>query len=918
LPEIIFIYSEIGIMSSSYLVSQHPLPTTTNLYLDEDLVAQILNGYLSLWHPAIIADSINPPKIISYQDTEEITESSIVCLVDASNHESYRVKSSNIFNASAQKSETIKNLDKLLKSLKNFSVETQPAELDYFYAVGFAYLMVNGLFEAMQHENLLSHESIWSECVQASGKYMEGDWESAKENLRSACALIQSGREVLHASSIHLLDFVPIKKLTDFKIPNIASGLPSNLIASGEEISNLEAKELEQLKEWVNADLLEICGGLFKDSPEPVGPLTSRIWNIKKGRETLLNLIGRESKIFAKSTQGLSSDSPRVLHLAGFSKSLLMPNGENNVPSFRGPVFSWSSSVGRQIETFCRDPFSSSTNHTFFHLAFHLGKVLQQDSSATLAFFKTTPTTSPFYDYFLIANNLAPIFGNWLTMSNYLHEVYPSEYPGPLSQDDFNTDTLGIHTDSPISGPMHHLKNRRTLDCASNLASILNVLNANQTEPAKQFALDWEKAELKLELNFTKNDKSADLLFQQAGELLTDRILLRGEEGKKGILLINPCSFTRRIGMETESSSGPQSAKGVLAVNQSVNKSESIIEVPGLGYTWVPLADSLNPPKFANKFKLADENSVRNEFFEAEIDRTTGGIKAFRDLKTRANRLSQQLIANVGSKVMADNIQVTSTGPLFGEIKCNGTILGSNQEVIAKFSQTIRAWLGRPMLEINIEVLPTKPLRGDRWSNYIACRFAWPLDQVNLYRGLEGKIASTQNQRIESCDFLEWKWGIRRTFLFTRGLSHLEKQGDRMIDVLLITEGEKNTNFCLGLSMDREHPFQLAMALDSPIHIQQVNRGHPPAGPTGWFFHIDAPNLVLHQISFKADESSVFLLLEETEGFATPCDIRCVRTPKRACFMDLQGNDQGDLIIRDDSITIYPECNGLMKMKIEF
>ncbi|MBJ7345638.1 MAG: hypothetical protein JHD09_10205 [Gemmataceae bacterium] len=905
-------------MSSCYLVSQHAIPTTNNLYLDEELVAQILNGYLSLWHPNAITKSIKPPKVISYQDTHEIDDQSLVCLVDLSNNESHGITNKNTFTACSEKAETIQKLGELLKTIHNETIATQSPEIDTFFAVGFAYLMVNSLFEAMQHENLLSHESIWEECVQASNKYLQNDWEGAKENLRNACALIQSGREVLHSSSIHLLDFAPIKNLAGLLIPNIATGNPVNIIASAKELSELPPLELEQIKDWFNSDQVEICGGLFTDHPETVGPLTSRVWNLKKGRETLLNLVGKEVKIFAKTTQGLSADTPRVLHLAGFSKALLMPHGENNVPTFRGPVFSWSSSVGRQIETFCREPFSSSTNHTFFHLAFHLGKLLQQDSSPTLAFFKTTPNSSIFYNYLLKANSLAPIFGNWLTMSNYLHEVYPSEYPGPIAQDDFKTETLQLHSNSPISGQINHLKNRRTLDCASNLASILNVLGSNQSESVRQFASDWTKAESEAEQNPLIIHQQASELFQRAGGLLADRILQRGEEGKNGILLINPCSFTRRIGMETESSSGPQSAKGVLASNQSLDKSESIIEVPGLGYTWVPLADTANPPKFSNKFKLADENSVRNEFFEAEIDRNSGGLKAFRDLKTRANRLSQQLVANVGSTMKADIIRVSSTGPLFGEIQSEGTITGTNQEVIAKFKQTIRAWLGRPMLEINIEIHPTEPLRGDRWSNYIASRFAWPLDQLAMHRGHEGRTASTQNLRMESCDFIEWKWGARKTFLFNRGLSYFEKQGDRMIDTLLVTEGENQTHFSIGLSMDRDHPFQMAMALDSPIYIQKVSKGAPPAGPTGWFFHIDAPNLVLHQIAFKADESSAYLLLEETEGFATPCDIRCVKTPKRACFLDLQNNDQGDLSIRDDSVTIYPESNGLMLLKIDF
>jgi hypothetical protein len=554
-------------MSSCYLVSPYAIPTTNNLYLDEELLAQILNGFLSLWHPNAIAKSIKPPKIISYQDTHEIDDESLVCLVDLSNNESHGITNKKTFSACSEKMGTVQNLSDLLKALHNETIETQAPELDYFFAVGFAYQMVNSLFEAMQHENLLSHESIWEECVQAANKYLQSDWEGAKENLRSACALIQSGREVLHSSSIHLLDFAPIKNLTGLLIPNIETGNPVNIIASAKELSELPPVELEKIKDWFNSEQVEICGGLFNDNPETVGPLTSRIWNLKKGRETLLNLVGKEVKIFAKTTQGLSADTPRVLHLAGFSKALLMPHGENNIPTFRGPVFSWSSSIGRQIETFCREPFSSSTNHTFFHLAFHLGKLLQQDSSPTLAFFKTTSNSSVFYNYLLKANSLAPIFGNWLTMSNYLHEVYPSEYPGPISQDDFKTETLQLHPNAPISGQINHLKNRRTLDCASNIASILNVLGSNQPEALRQFANDWTETEIQTEQNPLTINQAPSELFQRAGALLAERILQRGEEEKNGILLLNPCSFTRRIGMETDSISGPQAAKGVLAAN---------------------------------------------------------------------------------------------------------------------------------------------------------------------------------------------------------------------------------------------------------------------------------------------------------------------------------------------------------------
>ena len=253
-------------MSSCYLVSPYAIPTTNNLYLDEELLAQILNGFLSLWHPNAIAKSIKPPKIISYQDTHEIDDESLVCLVDLSNNESHGITNKKTFSACSEKMGTVQNLSDLLKALHNETIETQAPELDYFFAVGFAYQMVNSLFEAMQHENLLSHESIWEECVQAANKYLQSDWEGAKENLRSACALIQSGREVLHSSSIHLLDFAPIKNLTGLLIPNIETGNPVNIIASAKELSELPPVELEKIKDWFNSEQVEICGGLFNDN----------------------------------------------------------------------------------------------------------------------------------------------------------------------------------------------------------------------------------------------------------------------------------------------------------------------------------------------------------------------------------------------------------------------------------------------------------------------------------------------------------------------------------------------------------------------------------------------------------------------------------------------------------------------------
>ena len=105
--------------------------------------------------------------------------------------------------------------------------------------------------------------------------------------------------------------------------------------------------------------------------------------------------------------------------------------------------------------------------------------------------------------------------------------------------------------------------------------------------------------------------------------------------------------------------------------------------------------------------KLADERCVRNEFFEAEIDPATGALRAFRDTRSRINRLGQQLVYNPGSTMRGRSVRATSTGPALGELVSEGDILGPEGAVLATFKQTLRAWVGRPLLELRIEIAPT-------------------------------------------------------------------------------------------------------------------------------------------------------------------------------------------------------------------
>ena len=66
------------------------------------------------------------------------------------------------------------------------------------------------------------------------------------------------------------------------------------------------------------------------------------------------------------------------------------------------------------------------------------------------------------------------------------------------------------------------------------------------------------------------------------------------------------------------------------------------------------------PPAPQVALRLADGNTVRNEYFEAEIDPATGGIKALRDTRTKIPRLGMQLVYNPGSRAEGQSVKVTS------------------------------------------------------------------------------------------------------------------------------------------------------------------------------------------------------------------------------------------------------------------
>ena len=141
---------------------------------------------------------------------------------------------------------------------------------------------------------------------------------------------------------------------------------------------------------------------------------------------------------------------------------------------------------------------------------------------------------------------------------------------------------------------------------------------------------------------------------------------------------------------------------------------------------------------------------MMHEAIVVAIDPATGGVRGINGIGEESARLGQQIVIHglVGpdgqpapSRMRAASVQVDEAGPARARITSRGTLHDPKDDrVLARFTQTVELVSGRPTLEIAIQLDEVDPAwlataaAGDPWSQYIACRWAWPDAQSALRR----------------------------------------------------------------------------------------------------------------------------------------------------------------------------------------
>jgi hypothetical protein len=866
-------------------------------------------------------------------------------------------------------------------------------ELGPFFGLAWGHQLLASLCEAMEHENLLDHAAFWDEVQQAiaqlsgmrytpmapqqsepvmsysdappdeydapeesvadaSGSLEEPvadasgssevvltpgmivDWRAP---LASAAMKLLSAREVLYPVTIHLLDvsFLDEKTMANgwpagFEVGNTINFITETVAI--EKLKDAEPERFAQLQAAVANDTVEILGGCYIEREDVILPLDSQLWNLREGIDRAKELLGADIRVYARKRFGYHPHLPLLLSSNGITKALFMTFDENaGLPHYSNIVVSWPSPDGKQIDAFVRMPKYADSVETFFNLGHFWFKTTREDHAATIFLLHRDKPTAVWYRDLIELAKLAPVFGQWTTFSRYLGNVMPSEYPSIMTADDFHFDYLSeridAKSDEPVSAFARHHRTRRRIDACWTYAALHRSLSGIRDTLDIEDAMRAVEKEAECTLAIPAQ---LDDLEKRIAAALADRLQSRAQPNQPGYMILNPCGFARRAAIEYNGGAHPLPLGGIVKACQLDNgKMRAVIEIPALGFAWLPREGPRGTPAMNLKFRMADEksNTIRNDFFEVEVDPATGGLKAIRDHKTRINRLGQMLVFNPGSRMVAKKIAITATGPAVAEIVSEGAIVGEKDQELATFRQRLRLWMGRPLLEMRTEITPLQPPAGYGWHAYFGSRFAWRDERATLVRGFNGMGYITNHPRPQTPDYLDIRTPPMTTAIFTAGLPFLQKQGGRMVDVILIPEGEKATTFEMAIGFDREVPTQTAWGYASPLAIVPTTKGPPHIGTSGWLFHIDASNLLLTRMmpgrmeaqpdrTVPADAVTARFL--ECANYSGLAEFRCVRDPQRATVLDARGQFMLEANRSGDTVFLEVTPSDMVHVQVDF
>lgn len=825
-----------------------------------------------------------------------------------------------------------------------------------FYALGTAWLLIELLTRKMHYYSSLDEHNFQRDQLAAADAAVTGDETAAKAHLKGCFETLMECREHFYPVDCYLIDLCLLNPevVDEHFLSTLQSPDPVNFLLKAEhlfEISEQHPEACEKLKEAVHNRTAEIVGGDRYEKPLSTSTLSSLIWDLQAGRALYQQLLERTPTTWARKRYGFSTQMPQILSQMGFHSAFHLALDDGLYPDEEQSKLRWEGCDGTVIDAVSRIPLAADGAGSYLRFADRMAESMQDDQVAGLLFARWPEVQGVWFRDLQRVSEYAPVFGRFATLDDF---IQTTDHSGRLSRHDerdylspYFLQAVAFGEPDPISRFRDALQLRHTYDVANWLSRMHCLLSRKPIDDSEATCREWEtRVELSgPDLPATESQQTTDEdqtpaampdiaqdlndWKSQAAQQLTELVTYGGKESR-GLVVFNSLleSQTAVVPL-TGFRSPPEQSEHVKAVQFDDRTQAAVVEIPGAGFVW--LAESTGDVKVpAATVPSAEDFTLRNEFFEVLINETTGGIQHLKGYGRSPNRLSQHVafrflrertfqrgeeppeeIRTNYSTSRLLSCEVTSSGPALGEIVTECELLDPQEEtVLARCRSTYRVWRSRPVVEIELELTPEQLPDGDPWSCYFASRFAWKNESASLTRGILQGAHGLQGERFEAPYYLEIADGDLRTTILPDGLPFQRRSGPRMLDSILISEGETTRKFRFWIAFDEPYPMQAAnRMLMPPVAVPSERTS---ASASGWFFRMKEKNVQMlslqpivsdpHADSGPPEGYSVTLL--ETEGRNRRVKLRPFQAPLSARKRDLLGNLVQELSIVKDAVII--------------
>lgn len=872
----------------------------------------LLSGYQALWHPELLRRADRSPGVRDLADLPH-EESCVATIPRPCLDAADGVVRSDLANSSATVLlvDDEVGLDGPSRLAEKLGLPGDAPELlRDFFAVGYAFLGLGVLLRRLGKTDALDEHRFWSEIQQAAASYADRSVDAARDALRAAVDVLHGARQSAYPATVNWVDLalLPPGGAKEAILERMSLGVPWNLVAAAEEAYAWDEELRHAVRERRGEGDLELLGGTTTGRPLSLLPFESRVWEFRRADELYADALGRDVDCFASRTAALYPELPQLLMKFGRRYALHAAFDGSKFPVLRGPKLHWTGSDGSVVEALARTAVNAGDDQSALEVFASLADALKGDRSATMVLAHWVRAPSAWYQYLLRIQATADLFGKFETFSDYfLHASLPD---GPT-----RTRLDEYYAVGPTQGRLRdwiaHHRVRSEFDAARSLSALAHVLTSS-------VETDWSAVESELEAGQCTVECVARLRSDAATRIAD--VVLRGAPATPGFLVLNPCSFARRVPLELQGAPRRMNVeKPLRAYEWGETGSRAIVDAPGWGFAWLPRCESdLGPSQ--SPAPVAKGRRLRNTLIELEVDKHTGGLRGAWSLRDGYSRLGQQLVYSSGSKMICRSIEAARVGALYGEIHSSGEIRDPvGRRILAQFRQVLSLWRGKQQARLEVELTPSPDFPGKTQEDYFACRWGWPDEKSTLIACSGLSLGTHYGSRVQAAEFFEIREAGFSATVVSPGLAEYRRIDYRLLDALLPITPQATTTFHFTIALNHPNPRQLLLDATWPCAVLAVDRGPPRTGPIGWFAQLDSESVLAASLApIVGEKPGVRARLLETAGVGGRAKLRFARNAASARLTNFKGELLYDLHEEDDAIPVDFSAHEIQQVEVLF